>query len=66
MGNGSYFSRLYQGQQSYDNQCPDEPEEKECTECDGLMGRYKVGPDDGWVCNKCGNEEVDPEGDDND
>lgn len=50
-------------QAEYDNRTPDEPEEVECPECGDLMERYKVGPDDGWICNACGYEQEYPEPD---
>ena len=51
-------------QKAYDNMLPPEPEEDvECFECGELMSRYKVGPDDGWVCNACGCEVDDREPD---
>lgn len=47
----------------YDAQLPPERDDSECPVdgCDGLLTRYKVGPDDGWVCNECGWNLSDPE-----
>lgn len=52
-----------QCQRDYEAQVPPEPDDHECPieDCYGLLVRYKVGPDDGWVCNVCGWNISDPE-----
>lgn len=55
------MATLAQCQREYDSRTPDEPDDNECPMCDGLLVRYKVGPDDGWVCNVCGWNVSDPE-----
>lgn len=56
-----YMSNFAACQRAYDNQCPDEPEEFECVDCDSLMERNDR--DDGWICPECGNTQDDPEPD---
>ncbi len=48
-------------QREYDNQLPPEYDCPECPMCGDELARYKVGPDDGWICRECGWNISDPE-----